>query len=119
MGIAAPGRSKGRRGDRLREAPLLLGAAGALAVDLADSLRATIGDGFGDDRTGDDRFDAAVGLFGLINVLRGRRPPGDPRDPVLGTVEGWILGQAASHGPGLTGAWPAFLTTVMVCAARS
>jgi ubiquinone/menaquinone biosynthesis C-methylase UbiE len=41
----------------------------------------------------DDAFDAAVGLFGMLGVVTGRRPEGEP--PVgLGPVEGWILGQA-------------------------
>ena len=98
MEIASPGRSKRRQGDRLREAPLLIGAASDLAIDLADSLRDLIEDGFGKEAVGEDRFDAAVGLFGMINILRGCRTPGDPSDPILNTVEGWILGQADSQG---------------------
>jgi hypothetical protein len=36
-----------------------------------------------------------VGLFGLINVVRGARPSGEPEDPVVRRIEGWILGQDA------------------------
>ena len=49
--------------------------------------------GVGDNRIGKDRFDAAVGLFGTVNVLRGSRAPGDPIDTERRTIEGWILGQ--------------------------
>jgi hypothetical protein len=35
-----------------------------------------------------------VGLLGMVNVLRGGRPPGAPDDPVVRRIEGWILGQA-------------------------
>jgi hypothetical protein len=36
---------------------------------------------------------------GMINVVDGHRPPGDPHDdPAVHTVEGWILGQ---HPTGL------------------
>ena len=58
------------------------------------ALAASIADGFGGDSQGDDRFDAAVGLIGMINVLCGNRDPGDPRDCLRRTVEGWILGQS-------------------------
>ena len=38
-----------------------------------------------------------VGLFGLLNVLRGGRPSGEPEDPVVRRIEGWILGLDAAH----------------------
>lgn len=47
----------------------------------------------------DDRFDAVVGLLGMLNVVLGRHQPGLPVD-VSGSpeeeitqVEGWIPGQ--------------------------
>ena len=104
MEIAAPGRSKRRQGDRFREAPLLIGAASDLAIDLADSLRALIEDGFGKEAVGEDRFDAAaVGLFrhdqhtarlphaGMIRATRFSMPS-----------EGWILGAGGFTGRALT-----------------
>ena len=98
MEIAAPHRSKRRPDDRRSEAPVLIDAAKNLDIDLADSLCGMIKEGFGSHRGGDDRFDAAVGLFGMINVLRGCRAPGDPHDHTRRTVEGWILGQTDSSG---------------------
>ena len=94
-------RPDGRRGskraqpDRATVARDLLDSAADLGVDLDDPLRAAIAEGFGPAPAGEDAFDATVGLLGMINVLRGHRPPGDPDDPVVRRIEGWILGQAA------------------------
>ena len=56
---------------------------------------AEIEDGFGSHGRGRrDRFDAVVGL-GMLNVVLGRRPSGEPDDPIVRRIEGWILGQAA------------------------
>ena len=98
MEIAAPHRSKRRQDDRRSEAPILIDAAKRLDIDLADSLCGMIKEGFGSQRGGDDRFDAVVGLFGMINVLRGYRAPGDPHDHTRRTIEGWILGQTDPSG---------------------
>ena len=98
MEIAARNRSKRRQDDRRREAPVLMRTAMHLDIALADSLSSMIKDGFGNQDGGDDRFDAAVGLFGMINVLRGYRAPGDPHDDTRRTIEGWILGQTAASG---------------------
>lgn len=93
MKIAAHDRSKTKQEDRRMEAPVLFEVAKNLDVDLTDSLSATIKNGFGSHTDGDDQFDAVVGLFGIINVLRGNRAPGDPLDDIRRKVEGWILGQ--------------------------
>ncbi|WP_395515527.1 DUF429 domain-containing protein [Pseudorhizobium flavum] len=55
-----------------------------------------IRDGFGADKSGEDRFDALVGLFGMIDVVEGQRAEGAPTMEELMTWEGWILGQQAS-----------------------
>ncbi len=59
------------------------------------AARAEIEDGFGAGASGEDRFDAVVGLLGMLNVVLGRRPSGEPDDPVVRRIEGWILGQTA------------------------
>ena len=59
-------------------------------------LVAEIEDGFGAGASGEDRFDAVAGLFGILNVVLGRRPSGEPDDPVVRRIEGWILGQTAT-----------------------
>jgi hypothetical protein len=34
-------------------------------------------------------------LFGMLEVVLGKREPGEPKDEHIRNVEGWILGQAA------------------------
>ena len=99
LGVAFPKPARGARtGKRVREgrlavAPALTAWARAAGVVLSGKLRAEIGDGFGASADGEDRFDAVVGLCGMLNVVLGGRAPGDPTDPVARSVEGWILGQ--------------------------
>jgi hypothetical protein len=63
----------------------------SLAPALADEMRA----GFGPEPGADDRFDALVGVCGMLNVVRGARPSGEPGDPVVRRIEGWIFGQSS------------------------
>ena len=50
--------------------------------------------GFGTDKQGEDRFDAFVGVVGMLNIVLGRREAGWPTDSHRRAVEGWMLGQA-------------------------
>ena len=77
---------------RAENAKAMLAWAEKCGVELATDLRAEIRDGFGSSANGEDRFDAVVGLFGMLNVLLGHRPSGEPRDDPKLVVEGWILG---------------------------
>ena len=72
----------------------ILNWATEAGVVLASTLRAEIGAGFGSAANGEDRFDAAVGLFGMLNVLLGHRRLDEPTEPATRRVEGWILGQS-------------------------
>ncbi len=101
LGISfTQGRGHGRRGGkRVREArkanaPLLLQWARQAGVGMPPALSDMIRDGFGAGPEGEDLFDAVIGLFGMLNVVLGRQPPGEVQDVRLRTVEGWILGQA-------------------------
>jgi len=69
--------------------PVLQRLAETLEVTLDPRLAAELEAGFEDD----DRFDAFVGLVGMINVIRGRQAPGDPPDEEIRSIEGWMLGQ--------------------------
>jgi hypothetical protein len=59
------------------------------------ALQSLITDGFGNAKDGEDRFDATVGLLGMIDVVEGRRGEGVPEADDVKTWEGWILGQQA------------------------
>ncbi len=88
-----PRESKRRQPDRRARATLLRAVAVDLDVELEPALEGDIADGFGPEVDGEDRFDALVGLLGLVHVLRGHRPPGPPVTvPEARSVEGWILG---------------------------
>jgi len=85
---------KTRRTDRLAQAPALLSFAESLNVRLASGLRENIEDGFGDRSDGEDRFDAVVGLLGLLAIVLGMIPDATPYDdPEILSVEGWIVGR--------------------------
>ena len=92
LGITLRG-SKRKQAPRTENAATMLGWAKRSGVRLSSGLRAEIKDGFGSKADGEDRFDAVVVLFGMLNILLGHRETGEPRnDPNL-PIEGWILGQ--------------------------
>ena len=96
LGLRPALRSRGgkrRQAARAACAGPLLAWAERSQVTLAPALADDIEAGFGPHPGADDRFDATVGVFGMLNVLRGARPSGEPDDPVVLRIEGWILGQ--------------------------
>lgn len=62
-------------------------------VQLDAPLQIVISEGFGPSESGEDPFDAVVGLFGMLNVVLGHRTPGEPTDERVRKIEGWIFGQ--------------------------
>jgi hypothetical protein len=80
---------------RRANAMSLLAQLRRLGVAAEPAARAEIEDGFGAHTSGEDRFDAVVGLLGMLNVVLGQRPSGEPDDPLVRRIEGWILGQTA------------------------
>jgi hypothetical protein len=94
LGIGLGG-SKRRRADRAGVAARLRAALARLDAVAEDALDDVITDGFGADAAGEDRFDCAVGLLGVLNVLAGHRPDTAPEDPWIQRWEGWVLGQTA------------------------
>jgi hypothetical protein len=66
-------------------------------VSFSERMHTAIGDGFGPHKSGEDPFDAFIGLLGMIEVVDDWRPSGTP--PIESAAsEGWILGQVAfSH----------------------
>jgi hypothetical protein len=102
LGVVFPARAGGKRSQAARaaNAGTLLAWAAANGVALHPALEADAGDGFGPAADAEDRFDAVVGAMGMLNVVLGNRPPGEPADPVTRRVEGWILGQLVEGSPG-------------------
>ena len=96
LGLAPPGRgwSKRRQVDRAAQAPPVEAWAERRGVLLSGPLLTRLRDGFGAGAAGEDAFDAALGLFGMLEVVLGHRPAGVPEDTAVREVEGWILGLA-------------------------
>jgi hypothetical protein len=86
------GRSKARQQDRIEAANRLEARSASNKITIDEELSRQIKNGFGSNREGEDAFDAAIGLFGMIEVADQRRLEGSTE----GVWEGWILGQATS-----------------------
>lgn len=91
----ADGKSgKTRQHDRCVQADALLSHADGLGVTLTPALRDEIVHGFGSGKDGEDRFDALVGLLGMIREISDPVLDETPyHDAAITEVEGWILGR--------------------------
>lgn len=87
--------SKRSQAGRMAVAPRLLDWLARRGHALDAGLAHTIAAGFTPDASGEDRFDALVGLFGMLDVVDGHQDEGAPADPDVRRWEGWILGQPA------------------------
>jgi hypothetical protein len=97
-----PGKPQsGKRSQRCRQenSGVLLEWAHQTTVDLSSTLVTELIDGFSDKPDSEDRFDAVVGLFGMLNILSNKRSPGDPPGDIQKHIEGWILGQDTHFSP--------------------
>ena len=99
LGVQFPRGRRGRktgkrvRADRAANATTLLGWADSANVALEPALNSAIRLGFDLAAGGEDGFDATVGLFGMLNVLLGRRRLSEPADTIVREIEGWNFGQ--------------------------
>jgi len=90
--------SKRRRDDRLAWVPGLLTWAESLGVSWDAGIRRRVEAGLSPGLDGEDEFDAVIGLLGVIAVVTGAIPSGEPdHDPAITTTEGWILGRVAAR----------------------
>lgn len=89
----------GKRQQRGRQpaCAAIISAAARLGVTLSATARTELDGAFDNEATGEDRFDAFVGLLGMLNILIGDHSPGPPAELAdeAVAVEGWILGQGA------------------------
>ena len=94
--IGAPFRSnesKRRNEDRRRKAaPIHLWAERRKVFFSADARRLIDG-GFGPLQSGEDAFDALLGLLKMIEVADGHLPEASEHHPKVASWEGWILGR--------------------------
>jgi hypothetical protein len=88
-----PGGSKRNQEDRRSACAPVISQSQRHAVSFAEDAREELLDGFGPKNSGEDRFDALVGLLSMIEVVDGRRPEGSAPVADGGAWEGWILGQ--------------------------
>jgi hypothetical protein len=86
-------RSKRRQADRQAFTPLLISWARQHRLRLSLPILEKINSGFSSSYAGEDQFDALVGLYGMINIIQGNHPFGEPGLPVISKIEGWIFGQ--------------------------
>lgn len=84
--------SKRRHTDRLSKASKLLAFAESNRIEFLPHLKRDIQDGFGDVAIGEDAFDACVGMLGMLGVLMGKFPVGEPENDTIRRIEGSILG---------------------------
>jgi hypothetical protein len=85
--------SKRRQSDRASKAGRIFEWADDRHVAIAPPVAADIADGFGGRSNGEDRFDALLGLLGMIEVVAGHRLEATYPTGVSISWEGWILGQ--------------------------
>lgn len=62
-------------------------------IELTEDIQARITDGFGEQSSGEDAFDALAGLLSMMEVADGRRAASPPTNLAVQKQEGWILGQ--------------------------
>ena len=83
---------KRRREGRQSQALAILSWCERHAVGLEPGLEARVEDGFGEAETGEDTFDAFIGLLGMLEAVCDPALCSAPQDPVVRDIEGWTLG---------------------------
>lgn len=86
------GQSKRRQDDRLSHVPSIMGWAASRNIVFSVDAKDELVHGFGADAAGEDRFDAMLGLLGMIEVVLEGRPEGPHVASPETRWEGWILG---------------------------
>jgi hypothetical protein len=84
---------------RRLQAPAILRWCDANNAALSPRLRSDVTDGFGNGDVGEDKFDALVGVLGMIRCIQSLQGYAVPADPAIRQIEGWMLG-LEFEGPG-------------------
>jgi hypothetical protein len=107
-------RNFGKRSPEARksQARLIFDWCQGNGVCLDSQLGSAIDDGFGCTEAGEDRFDALIGLLGLVEVARDPSAAVVPDDHFVRNTEGWIVGMGLGPSgqprakPNSVAAWP-------------
>jgi hypothetical protein len=93
LGLPRSGWSKRRQGDRILRGAELHRWAESHEIKLSPEVGDQVADGFGGASFGGDAFDAFAGLLGMIGVVTGSLPGGEPPSTFshARTVEGWWI----------------------------
>jgi hypothetical protein len=92
LGIPRRGWSKRRQEDRQQIGGFISDWLAARPNLNASEVLPHVSDGVGSDSAGEDRFDAFVGLLGMLSVVTGERPERSQVPEEVLAHEGWILG---------------------------
>jgi hypothetical protein len=87
--------SKRRQSDRAEAAARLISTLNSRKIKIHQILEQSLRDGFGPRQAGDDRFDAVIGLLGMLRFFTGTDRVPEPKTREITQIEGWILGLAA------------------------
>jgi len=88
-----PRESKRRQADRRPKAAAILGWADRHGVVFAEDAEHALRNGFGATASGEDPFDALLGLLAMIEVADGRHAERGALHDETDAWEGWILGR--------------------------
>ncbi|MXP65879.1 DUF429 domain-containing protein [Roseomonas sp. M0104] len=88
-----PGQCKRRQADRQEKAAAISAWAEGHGVVFAAPAADALAAGFGSSASGEDQFDALLGLLKMIEVAEGRRAEATERHDGTAAWEGWILGR--------------------------
>jgi len=92
-GFKPSAESKRNQEHRRSKAAPIMDWARKHGVLFTPDAQAALVDGFGASKSGEDRFDALLGLLGMIEVVEARQHERTEEHAVIPSWEGWILGR--------------------------
>lgn len=94
LGLVIPQKrfSKRRQSDRILAAERLIKSSTDVGIEFDPQAKRNVIEGFGPSPSGEDRFDAFVGLIGMLQILRRKRHFFEPETNSIRKIEGWIFG---------------------------